>query len=154
MKSFVPYAVAVATVLMIQPITASAQQVYRAGHPHVGHGYAGHGPGRYQHGGYAHGYAPGYGAAVGAAALATGVLVGGAIATQNQGYYPDQLIPDMPRRTPDILTRATCIATPLPPLMATGIPSPTVNKLTDRTIQPAAPISVMTDSESLPMMGL
>ncbi len=93
MKSFVPYAVAVATVLMIQPITASAQQVYRAGHPHVGHGYAGHGPGRYQHGGYAHGYAPGYGAAVGAAALATGVLVGGAIATQNQGYYPDQTYP-------------------------------------------------------------
>lgn len=93
MKRFLLCGIAVASVLMIQPMPASAQPVHGAGHPHVGHGYAGHGPARYQHGGYAHGYRPGYGAGVGAAALATGVLVGGAIATQNQGYYPAQAYP-------------------------------------------------------------
>jgi BA14K-like protein len=39
-------------------------------------------------------YGPKYGVGVGAAAVATGALIGGAIATQNQGYYyPDQNYP-------------------------------------------------------------
>jgi hypothetical protein len=62
----------------------------------MGHSYAGHGAGRFQyhHRGYARGYGPGYGIGVGAAAVATGALIGGAIATQNQGYnYPDQNYP-------------------------------------------------------------
>jgi BA14K-like protein len=62
----------------------------------MGHSYAGHAAGRFQyhHGGYARGYGPGYGIGVGAAAVATGALIGGAIATQNQGYYyPDQNYP-------------------------------------------------------------
>jgi hypothetical protein len=78
---------------MLQPVPASAQRVHGAGQTHIGHGYAGHGAGRFQyhHGGYARGYGPGYGIGVGAAAVATGALIGGAIATQNQGYYyPDQ----------------------------------------------------------------
>jgi hypothetical protein len=59
----------------------------------LGHGYAGHGAARF-HGGYARGYRTGYGVGAGAAALATGALIGGAIASQNQGYYyPDQSYP-------------------------------------------------------------
>jgi hypothetical protein len=87
--------IAIASILMIQPIPASAQRVHGAGHPHIGRGYAGHGPARfqYQRGGYAHGYGPGYGIGAGAAALATGALIGGAIATQDQGYYPVQTYP-------------------------------------------------------------
>ena len=87
--------IAIASILMIQPIPASAQRVHGAGHPHIGRGYAGHGPARfqYQRGGYAHGYGPGYGIGAGAAALATGALIGGAIASQDQGYYPVQTYP-------------------------------------------------------------
>ena len=48
----------------------------------------------YHHGGYARGYGPGYGIGVGRRSVATGALIGGAIATQNQGYYyPDQNYP-------------------------------------------------------------
>jgi hypothetical protein len=93
MKSFLLCGVAIASVLILQPVPASAQRVHGAGHAYIGHGYAGHGAGRFQyhHGGYARGYGPGYGIGVGAAAVATGALIGGAIATQNQGYYyPDQ----------------------------------------------------------------
>jgi hypothetical protein len=92
MKSFLLCGIATASVLMIQPVPASAQRIHGAGHPHAGHGYAGRGPARfgYHRGGYAHGYGPGYGAGVGVAALATGALIGGAIASQNQGYYPAQ----------------------------------------------------------------
>jgi hypothetical protein len=87
--------IAIASILMIQPIPASAQRVHGAGHPHIGRGYAGHGPARfqYQRGGYAHGYGPGYGIGAGAAALATGALIGGAIASQDLGYYPVQTYP-------------------------------------------------------------
>jgi hypothetical protein len=85
MNRFLLAGVAIASVLMLQPAPASAQRVHAVGHARVGHGYAGH-----WHGGYAHGYGAGYGIGVGAAALATGALIGGAIATQNQGYYPDQ----------------------------------------------------------------
>jgi hypothetical protein len=50
----------------------------------AGHGYAGRGPARYQHRGY---YARfqnrGYGVGAGVATLATGALIGGAIASQN-----------------------------------------------------------------------
>ena len=95
MKSLLLCGIAIASILMIQPIPASAQRVHGAGHPHIGRGYAGHGPARfqYQRGGYAHGYGPGYGIGAGAAALATGALIGGAIASQNQGYYPAQTYP-------------------------------------------------------------
>ncbi len=93
MKSLLLCGIAIASVLMLQPAPASAQRVHGAGQAHIGHGYVGHGAGRlqYHHGGYARGYWPGYGIGVGAAAVATGALIGGAIATQNQGYYyPDQ----------------------------------------------------------------
>ena len=95
MKSFWLCGIAIASVLMLQAVPASAQRVHGTGHAHIGHGYAGHGAGRSQfHGGYAHGYRPGYGIGVGAAAVATGALIGGAIATQDQGYYyPDQNYP-------------------------------------------------------------
>jgi hypothetical protein len=86
MKSFLLSGIAIASVLMIQPVPASAQRVHGTGHTHIGHGHAGR-----WHGGYAHGYGPGYGIGAGAAAVATGALIGGAIATQNQGYYyPNQ----------------------------------------------------------------
>ena len=95
MKNLLLCGIAIASILMIQPIPASAQRVHGAGHPHIGRGYAGHGPARfqYQRGGYAHGYGPGYGIGAGAAALATGALIGGALATQDQGYYPVQTYP-------------------------------------------------------------
>ena len=95
MKSFLLCGIAIASVLMLQPAPASAQRVHGAGHPHIGRDYAGHGPARfqYQRGGYAHGYGPGYGIGAGAAALATGALIGGAIASQDQGYYPVQTYP-------------------------------------------------------------
>jgi hypothetical protein len=83
MKSYLSFGIALASVLMIQPVPASAQRVLATGHPHVGHGHAvGH-----WHGGYAHGYGPGYGIGGSAAAVATGALIGGAIAPQYQGYY-------------------------------------------------------------------
>ena len=95
MKSFLLCGIAIASVLMLQSVPASAQRVHGTSHAHIGRGYAGHGAGRSQfHGGYAGGYRPGYGIGVGAAAVATGALIGGAIATQNQGYYyPEQNYP-------------------------------------------------------------
>ena len=92
MRSFLSCGITVASALLIQPVPASAQRVHGVGHPHIAHGYAGHGSARfrYQHGGYAGGYGSGYGLGAGVAALATGALIGGAIANQNQGYYPAQ----------------------------------------------------------------
>jgi hypothetical protein len=90
MRNFLLGGVAVATILMIQSVPASSQGVYGAGHPRVSRSYAAHGPAysRYQHLGYAHGQAGGYGVGAGVAAVAAGALVGGAIASsQNQGYY-------------------------------------------------------------------
>jgi BA14K-like protein len=81
MKTFLLCGIAVASVLMLQSVPAAAQRVHGAGHARVGHGYAGH-----WRGGNGHGYG-GYGVGVGVAALATGALIGGAIASQNQGYY-------------------------------------------------------------------
>jgi hypothetical protein len=95
MKTLLLCGIAVASVLMLQPAPASAQRAHGAGHAHMGlgHGYAGHGAARF-HGGYARGYGTGYDVGAGAAALATGALIGGAIASQNQGYYyPDQSYP-------------------------------------------------------------
>jgi len=87
MKSFFLCGIAIASVLMLQPAPASAQRVHGAAHARTGHGYARHGASFQNH----HG---GYGIGVGAAAVATGALIGGAIATQNQGYYyPDQNYP-------------------------------------------------------------
>ena len=94
MKNFLLGGVAIAATLLIQSAPASSQGVYGAGHPRVGHsyaghGYAGHGPARYQyqHRGYAQGQGAGYGVGAGVAAVAAGALIGGAIASQNQGYY-------------------------------------------------------------------
>ncbi len=90
MKNSLLGGLAIAATLMIQSAPASAQGPYGAGHPRVGHGYAGHGPARsqYQYRGYARGQGPGYGVGAGVAAVAAGALIGGAIASQNQGYYP------------------------------------------------------------------
>jgi BA14K-like protein len=76
---------------MLQSVPAAAQRVHGAGHAGGGDGYAGH-----WRGGNGHGYG-GYGVGVGVAALATGALIGGAIASQNQGYYyGDQNYPGYP----------------------------------------------------------
>lgn len=97
MKSTFLVGVAIASTLAIQSVPASSQGVYGAAHPHLGHAYAGRGLARsqYQHPGYvqgqARGYGAGYGVGAGVAAVAAGALIGGAIASQNQGYYyPDQ----------------------------------------------------------------
>ena len=80
----------------IQPIPASAQRASRGGpsaywslvtRVTVRHDF------QYQRGGYAHGYGPGYGVGAGVAAVAAGALIGGAIASQNQGYYPAATYP-------------------------------------------------------------
>src|SRR5271166_2678908 len=95
MKNFLFGGFAIATTLLIQSVPASPQGVYGAGHPRVSHSYAGHGPARsqYQHRGYAQGQGPGYGIGAGVAAVAAGALIGGAIASQNQGYYPAATYP-------------------------------------------------------------
>ncbi len=96
MRSLFLGGIALATALMIQSAPSSAQGVYGARHPHIGHGYsshhyAGHGPGRFQY--QRHGYGTGNGVGAGIAALAAGALIGGAIASQNQGYYPVETYP-------------------------------------------------------------
>jgi hypothetical protein len=95
MKSSLLGSVAIAAGLMIQSIPASSQQVYRGAHPAIGHSYAGHGPVRsqYQYRGYAGGQDQGYAAGAGVAALAAGALIGGVIASQNQGYYQVETYP-------------------------------------------------------------
>jgi BA14K-like protein len=92
MKNSLLGGLTIAATLLIQSAPASAQGPYGAGHPRVGHSYAGHGPARsqYQYRGYARGQGPGYGVGAGVAAVAAGALIGGAIASQNQGYYPAQ----------------------------------------------------------------
>ena len=95
MKNFLFGGFAIATTLLIQSVPASPQGVYGAGHPRVSHSYAGHGPARsqYQHRGYAQRQGPGYGIGAGVAAVAAGALIGGAIASQDQGYYPAATYP-------------------------------------------------------------
>jgi hypothetical protein len=95
MKSFLLGGVAIATALMIQSVPASSQDVYGAAHPRMSHGYAGHGPARsqYQYRGYARGQGRGYATGAGVAAFATGALIAGAVASQNQGYYPAETYP-------------------------------------------------------------
>ena len=146
MKTYLFCGIAIASALMFQSVPASAQRVLATGHPHVGHGHAG--PWR---GGYTHGYGPGYGIGAGAAAVATGALIGGAIATQNQGYYYPQKEANTPEATttrprliPDIPTQVMYIATPFPLRITAAIPWRTANKLTDHTTPPVDPISAMT----------
>jgi hypothetical protein len=144
--------IAIASVLMLQPAPASAQRVHGAGQARMGHSYAARaGRFQYHHRGYARGYGPGYGIGVGAAAVATGALIGGAIATQNQGYnYPTRIIPAT--RTsiiPAIRTQGTCIATLLPLRITTAIPSRTANRLTDHTTPPVGAISATTGFDML-----
>jgi len=72
--------------------------VYNVAHPRIGHSYAGHVPARsqyryYQYRGYSGGQGRGYATGAGVAALAAGSLIGGAIASQNQGYYPVETYP-------------------------------------------------------------
>ena len=95
MKSSVLISVAIAAALMIQSIPASSQGVYRSVHPGVGHGYAGQSQTRsqYQYRGYAGGQGRGYATGAGVAALAAGAIIGGVIASQNQGYYPVETYP-------------------------------------------------------------
>jgi hypothetical protein len=95
MKSLLFCGVALAGTLMIQSLPASAQVVYGAGHPRMSHSYVGHGPARsqYQHRGYSQGQGPGYGIGAGVAAFAAAAPIGGAIASQNQGYYPAETYP-------------------------------------------------------------
>ena len=93
MKSYLLCGIAIASVPgndpRVQSVPASAQRVLATGHPHVGHkSHAGVLAWRLP---YPHaGHGSGYGIGAGAAAVATGALIGGAIATQNQGYYYPQ----------------------------------------------------------------
>jgi hypothetical protein len=41
MKSFLLCGIAIASVLMLQSVPASAQRVHGTSHAHIGHGYAG-----------------------------------------------------------------------------------------------------------------
>ena len=95
MKSFLFGGFVVVTTLMIPLAPTLSQADYGAAHPRTSHSYAGHGPARSQHQyrGYAHGQGPGYGVGAGVAAVAAGALIGGAIASQNQGYYPAETYP-------------------------------------------------------------
>ena len=88
-------AVASALTFMVQSPPVSAQVGCGIGHPCSGYRTAGAGPTqfRYQHQGYSNTYGRGgYGIGVGAAALATGVIIGGAL-QQNQGDYPAESYP-------------------------------------------------------------
>jgi hypothetical protein len=106
MKSYLLGGFVVAAALIIQSVPALSQS-YGAGHPRASHGSAGHGSAgsHYRYGGYVHGQGGygyrqggygygqggyGYGVGAGVAGLAAGALIGGAIASQNQGYYPVQ----------------------------------------------------------------
>ena len=95
MKSFLSGGFVVVTTLMIPFAPALSQGDYGAAHPRMSHSYAGHGPARSQHQyrGYANSQGPGYGVGAGVAAVAAGALIGGAIASQNQGYYPTETYP-------------------------------------------------------------
>ena len=97
MKSFLSGGLVAVITLMIPLAPALSQGDYGAAHPRISHSYAGHGPARSQHQyrGYAHGQGPGpgYGLGAGVAAVAAGALIGGAIASQNQGYYPTETYP-------------------------------------------------------------
>src|SRR5271156_2087247 len=53
------------------------------------------------------------------------------------------------RIIPAILTRVTCIATPLPLHITTAVPLRTANRLTDHTIPPVGAISVTTGFDML-----
>ena len=135
MKNFLFGGFAIATTLLIQSVPASPQGVYGAGHPRVSHSYAGHGPARsqYQHRGYAQRQGPGYEIGAGVAAVAAGALIGGAIASQDQGYYPAENQGYYPAQNQGyyypplrlircIRTQDTGIATPLPLCITTAIP--------------------------------
>ena len=95
MKSFRFGGFVVVTTLMIPLAPALSQGDYGAAHPRLSHSYASQGPARSQHqyGGYAHGQGLGYGVGAGVAAVAAGALIGGATASQNQGYYPAETYP-------------------------------------------------------------
>ena len=95
MRSSLLGSVAMAVALMLQSIPASSQDVYHGAHATIGHSYAGHGRARpqYQHRGYAGGQGPRYATGTGVAALAAGALIGGAVASQYQGYYPVETYP-------------------------------------------------------------
>jgi hypothetical protein len=88
-------AIASAFTFMIQSAPVSAQGGCGIGHPCSSYRAAGAGPTqfRYQHQGYTNNYGrAGYGIGVGAAALATGLIIGGAM-QQNQGYDPAESYP-------------------------------------------------------------
>lgn len=95
-------AVAAAFTILIPSAPASAQSGCGIGHACGGYRAAHAGPTqyRYPHRGYSHGYGRDNGIGVGAAALAAGVIIGGAM-QQNQGYddgygYPVQTYPAGP----------------------------------------------------------
>jgi hypothetical protein len=96
MRNYVLAGVAVASAFtfMIPLAPASAQGSCGVGQACGGYRAAHVGPAqnRYQHNGYSRGYGRGNGLAVGAAALAAGAIIGGAM-EQNQGDYPDPSYP-------------------------------------------------------------
>ena len=96
MKTFLLGGFAIATTLINSVRTRLITgRLWRRPSTRKSHSYAGRGPARYQyqHRGYAHGQGPGYGMGAGVAAVATGALIAGAIASQNQGYYPAETYP-------------------------------------------------------------
>ena len=97
MRNYLLGGVAVASALtfMVQSAPVSAQAGCSVGRPCSAYRAAGAAPSqyRYQRHGYTHGYGRGNEIGVGAAALATGVIIGG-VMQQNQGYgYPAEAYP-------------------------------------------------------------
>jgi hypothetical protein len=97
MKNNLLRGIAITITLVIQSMPTSAQRVCGPDHPCASHTNPGAGPVRtpypaqtqYLHHDYARGQVSGYGVGAGAAALATGALIGGAIAAQNPAEtYP------------------------------------------------------------------
>jgi hypothetical protein len=94
MKRFLLGGVAIVSAFAFQSTPTLAQKPCGAGGPCIGHVLAGHGPARIQ--GQHPGYARRYGVGVGVAAVATGVVIGAAIAAPNPGYYPAAPYPAYP----------------------------------------------------------
>ena len=152
MKSFLLCGIAIASVLMLQPAPASAQRVHGAGQARMGIVTRVTALGDFN-------------IIIAAMRAATGPgtalelppqpwrrgLIGGAIATQNQGYTtPTRIIPAT--RTsiiPAIRAQGTCIATLLSLRITTAIPSRTANRLTDDTTPPVGAISATTGFDML-----
>ena len=105
MKRFLLGGVAIVSAFAFQSTPTLAQKPCGAGGPCIGHVLAGHGPARIQ--GQHPGYARRYGVGVGVAAVATGVVIGAAIARRTQATTPPRLIPPIRTLTTEAINPST-----------------------------------------------